>query len=194
MKDLEIRGAGNLLGVEQSGQIGAVGFDLYCRILRAAVEDAKAVAEDRPAPSQIPQPPPVTVDLRLPAHLPEDYVADMDVRLGLYRRLAAAPDLGAVEEIAQELHDRFGPSPVAVANLLFGVRVKLLATEAGVASVAQEEAHIVLRLLEGLRVDRGPLADLQGARPGQNQVRLEIAGRPDRWQPLVEETLSRMRR
>ena len=192
MKDLEIRGAGNLLGMEQSGHIGAVGFNLYCRILAAAVEDAKAEAEGKPLPSKLPQVPPVTVDLRLPAYLPEDYVPDLDVRLGIYRRLAAVQGRDDVEELDQELQDRFGPPPVAATNLLFAVRVKVLATQAGFASVVNERGQVVLRLLEGLRVNSAPLQGLRGVLPGNNQVRVETAGSPARWGPLLEETLQRL--
>ncbi|MBI2886095.1 MAG: transcription-repair coupling factor [Chloroflexi bacterium] len=192
MKDLEIRGAGNLLGVEQSGHIGAVGFDLYCRILAAAVEDVKAEQEGRTPPSRIPAPPAVTLALRTPAYLPEDYVPDLEVRLDCYRRMAAATGLEEVEELAQELRDRFGSWPPVVANLLFAVRVRLLAIRAGVAVVEQEEDHVIVRLLEGLQVDARPLQGQAGVRPGHNQVRVDASGSPARWQPLLEQTLARM--
>jgi len=192
MKDLEIRGAGNLLGVEQSGHIGAVGFDLYCRILASAVEDAKAEAAGKPAPSSIPQTPSVSVELQMPAYLPEDYVPDMENRLDIYRRLAAAQDQEGVDDVDEELRDRFGPAPGPVDNLLFAVRAKVLATRAGVASMGREGENIVIRLLDGLRVDASRLQRLQGVAVGVTQVRVDATGRAERWQPRLMDVLTRL--
>ncbi len=192
MKDLEIRGAGNLLGVEQSGHIGAIGFDLYCRILATAVEDAKAEQAGLPAPSQTPVPPPVTLDLRLAAYLPEDYVPDLDTRLEIYRRLAAATELAEAEEMEQELYDRFGPLPVPAEHLLLGVRARVLARRAGVESISRRDHEVVIQLLEGLRVDSEALRGLRGVRPGSTQVRATATEGPEQWGPVVEQALSRL--
>ena len=195
MKDLEIRGAGNLLGTEQSGQVGAVGFDLYCRILASAVEAAKAEAEGRPAPSLeiLAAPPQAAINLHLPAFLPEDYVANLDARLELYRRLATATEAESIDDLSEELRDRFGALPTIAGNLLFIATMKLLATKAGIATIVKEEGDsIIIRLHEGLKVNRAPLDKLPGVQPGNNQVRLVALGRPARWQPLLEEVLERM--
>jgi transcription-repair coupling factor (superfamily II helicase) len=157
LRDLEIRGAGNLLGAEQSGQIGAVGFDLYVRLLADAVEGLRALARGEPPPPTKLQPP-IVVDLPLAAFIPESYVSDLNVRLALYQRMAAtdgarAPSPAALpqgedgtgpwqdpaEELERELNDRFGPPPSAVRNLLYVVRLRSLAARAGVQSVAREE-------------------------------------------------------
>jgi transcription-repair coupling factor (superfamily II helicase) len=192
MKDLEIRGAGNLLGTEQSGHVGAVGFDLYCRILASAVEDVKAGREGLPMPSAMPQAPAVSLDLRLPAYLPEDYVPGLDERLDIYRRLAAATEVDALEEMEQELYDRFGPLPHAVEHLVYAVRVKLLATRAGAATVQREGDEMVVRLLEGLQVPSGKLAGLAGVTPGRTLLRVDARGAPNRWQPRLESALQRL--
>ena len=173
MKDLEIRGAGNLLGSQQSGHIHAVGFELYVRLLEEAVEDLKAEEGGAPRPSAPPQ---VNLSLPLEASIPSEYVEDLPMRLGLYQRLARVPDHEAVEELRRELRDRFGEPPEEVASLLYGVGVKLLAGAAGVESVATEGDHIALRLRESLG-GAGPALQRQlgpGARVGDRLIRVEL--------------------
>jgi transcription-repair coupling factor (superfamily II helicase) len=143
MRDLEIRGAGELLGHRQSGQIAAVGFDLYTRLLARSVEEMRAVREGRPLP-----PPPissVTIDLPLAAYLPTDYVADDTLRLQLYRRLGNLPTNRAIEEMEQELQDRFGPPPEPTQNLMFQLRIKVLAQKAGVTSITLEGGQMMIK-------------------------------------------------
>src|SRR5690606_12969489 len=113
MRDLEIRGAGNLLGAEQSGHMASVGFDLYVRLLGEAVERLKAVqrGETPPPPSSVK--PAVTLDLPLTAYLPDSYIPDLNLRLAVYQRLAQAGEDAEVTAIEQELGDRFGPMPPA---------------------------------------------------------------------------------
>ena len=110
MRDLEIRGAGNLLGSDQSGHIAAVGYDLYVQLVAEAVAEAKG--EARPAP------PTVSIDVPGDAHLPKEYVAAEDARLEAYRRLAAAASPADVEDIGAEWADRYGPLPTAASGLL----------------------------------------------------------------------------
>ncbi len=150
LRDLEIRGAGNLLGVEQSGHIAAVGFELYCKLLAEAVAELKG---ERPRPSPPPEPP-TAVDLPLPAYLPADYVGDVSLRLQLYRRLAQVRDLAELEELAAELRDRFGPYPVPVQNLLALTRFKLLGARAGIESISTYEARVILNFRRPVAADR----------------------------------------
>ncbi len=138
LKDLEIRGAGNLLGAEQSGQIGTVGFDLYVKLLADAVEGLRALAKGEP-PSPSKMQPPITIDLPLAAYIPDSYIGDLNLRLSLYQRMAAATTTDAAEDMERELNDRFGAPPASVRNLLYIVHVRVLAKRAGVASVAREE-------------------------------------------------------
>ncbi len=153
MQDLEIRGAGELLGARQHGHIAAVGFDLYARLLAQAVEDARAARDtsaertDRRGPRGLTEAlaPTVTLDLLLDARLPADYVAEAALRLRLYRRIAALPDLAAIDDLRQELTDRFGPPPPAVDNLLFQVRIKGLAVRAGVTAISREGDQIIIK-------------------------------------------------
>ncbi|MGP8058343.1 MAG: transcription-repair coupling factor [Acidimicrobiales bacterium] len=128
MRDLEIRGAGNLLGADQSGHIAAVGYDLYVQLV------AEAVAEARGEPR--PQPPGVSLDVPGDAHLPAAYVAAEDARLEAYRRLASAGVPGDVEDIAAEWLDRFGPLPGPAEGLLALARLRVACLRTGVTDVA----------------------------------------------------------
>ncbi|MBN1977952.1 MAG: transcription-repair coupling factor, partial [Anaerolineae bacterium] len=142
MRDLEIRGAGDILGTRQSGQIAAVGFDLYTRLLARAVQEMRARRDGLPPP---PEPlGSVRIDLPIPARLPEEYVPDVGLRLQIYRRMA---DLGSMEQIEgmeQELADRFGPLPSDAQNLMYQLRLKALARDAGVTAIGIENDRLAL--------------------------------------------------
>jgi transcription-repair coupling factor (superfamily II helicase) len=127
--DLEIRGAGELLGESQSGELTEVGLTLYLDLLEQAV---KAMKEGREPAFDRPLAATAEVELRTPALLPESYVAEVPVRLALYKRLAAAPDNGAIDELTEELVDRFGPLPPPATNLLRVARLKLMARTLGI--------------------------------------------------------------
>ncbi|HEX6638528.1 MAG TPA: transcription-repair coupling factor [Steroidobacteraceae bacterium] len=127
--DLEIRGAGELLGESQSGELTEVGLTMYLDLLEQAV---KALKEGREPVLDRPLAATAEVELRLPALLPESYVADVPVRLALYKRLAAAPDNAAVDELTEEIVDRFGPLPPPATNLLRVTRLKLAARAIGI--------------------------------------------------------------
>jgi transcription-repair coupling factor (superfamily II helicase) len=131
MKDLEIRGAGNLLGGEQSGHIAGVGFDLYVRMVGEAVRDFR---EGRGEDFE-PEPAEIKVELPIDAHLPHDYVPAERLRLEAYRRLAEASSFEAVEGVRAELRDRYGPPPAPVDNLLAVARFRVLARTYGVRDV-----------------------------------------------------------
>ena len=127
--DLEIRGAGELLGEQQSGQMTEVGLSMYLEMLEravAALKEGREPALDQPLAAA------TEVELRLPAFLPEAYVADVHVRLSLYKRIAAADGALALDELTAEIHDRFGPLPPAAQNLLRITRLKLSARALGV--------------------------------------------------------------
>ena len=130
--DLDIRGAGNLLGDEQSGHIREVGFELYQSMLEDAILSAKAgdYGLEREARGLSPQ---ITVDA--PIMIPEDYVPDLAVRMALYRRLNDAESADEVESLSAEMIDRFGPLPPATANLVLLIRIKLQAIKAHIAKI-----------------------------------------------------------
>jgi len=128
--DLDIRGAGNLLGDEQSGHIREVGIELYQQMLEEAVAEARGQAQAAPAEAWTPQ-----INLGMPVLIPESYVADLPVRLALYRRIAALVDQQEIDAFAAEMIDRFGPLPAEVENLLKVVALKRLCRAANVDKV-----------------------------------------------------------
>jgi transcription-repair coupling factor (superfamily II helicase) len=134
MKDLEIRGAGNLLGGEQSGHIAGVGFDLYVRMIGEAVTEMKG---DGPAERAE-----VRVELPVDAHIPHDYVAGERLRLEAYTAIAAIDSEADIAAVTDELTDRFGPPPRAVENLLQVARLRSKARRAGLTDIAQQGNHI----------------------------------------------------
>ncbi|HXH20424.1 MAG TPA: transcription-repair coupling factor, partial [Dehalococcoidia bacterium] len=183
LKDLEIRGAGNLLGVEQSGHMAAVGFDLYVRLLGEAVQRLKALQRGETPPEPLIGRPAMVVDLPLTAYLPETYVPDLNLRLALYQRLARAASNAEVDAIEQEMRDRFGEAPAAARNLTWVVRLRLLAAEAGVSALQTEDRQIVVRLLAGRRIDRDRFPKrLAGVSfLGAHQLRLDISALGEGW-------------
>ncbi len=190
MKDLEIRGAGNLLGTRQSGHITAVGFNLYTRLLGDAVEEIKAKQAGKPVDKTKRLPPP-TIDLPLPAYIPKDYVSDTNTRLSLYQRLAEIKNTEQIEVITYDFKDRFGALPKEIKNLLYAIRIKLLAARAGIESISTEESQIVLRLLEGMRFDKQKLEPVlrDSIKLGVTQLRLEYKKLGREWQEVLEEVL-----
>ncbi|MFC2035280.1 transcription-repair coupling factor [Chloroflexota bacterium] len=195
MRDLEIRGAGSLLGVKQSGHISAVGFNLYCQLLARAVEEQKAglagIADKLAQPVSLPPP---TVSLPLPAFIPESYVADLNTRISLYQSLAKMELVEQVEAFAQEFSDRFGALPPEVRNLLYALRVKILASRAGIMSVSTEHGDIVLRLFQGMRFDEQKLKTFlkDGIKIGTTRLSLNPKHLDIEWQRVLEEMLGQM--
>ncbi len=133
MKDLEIRGAGNVLGAEQSGHVAGVGFDLYVRLVGEAVEAYRAAADGKPIVTE--ENKEVRIDLPVDAHIPPDYIASDRLRLEAYRKLAAAQDDTALSAVIEELVDRYGPLPVEVGRLVSVAKLRLLAREYDVSEI-----------------------------------------------------------
>ncbi len=170
MKDLEIRGAGNLLGPQQSGHIASVGYDMYCQLLRSAVESAQ---QERPVHVQLAE---VDVDLRLKAYLPDDFLQDPRQRLELLRALDAATGRARNAELEGELRDRYGKLPKPVATLLRQFRLKHALMDLGVLSVQWvENDRLVVRHpagvpLGGAWLDR--FADVRPVEAGKTHLML----------------------
>lgn len=140
LKDLELRGAGNLLGAEQSGHAHAVGFDLYLRWMEETVRALRGTAGDEP-----PAPPEVVFDRA--AQLPEHWIPDDAVKLDLYRRLARAVRTGEIDELRREMRERFGPLPVEAEHLLDLSRLRVLGAQLGIQHimVRGDEARVTFR-------------------------------------------------
>jgi transcription-repair coupling factor (superfamily II helicase) len=184
MRDMEIRGAGNILGAEQSGHIGAIGYDLYIRLLAQAVEEIK-----RGAPIEEKQI--VTLDLPLTALIPEQYVTDAELRLATYRRVAEVTSMSELEEMRDELIDRFGPIPDEVEHLFALIQVRLRCEFLGIESVVEREREIVLRPVDTRSIDRGRLERELGSaiRFTPNLVRIRVVDLRRPWQQALEMVL-----
>ncbi|OBH49552.1 transcription-repair coupling factor, partial [Mycobacterium sp. E2479] len=142
LKDLEIRGAGNVLGVEQSGHVAGVGFDLYVRLVGEAVEAYRAAADGQTV-TTAEEPKDVRIDLPVDAHLPPDYIASDRLRLEGYRRLAAAASDGEIDAVVEELIDRYGSLPEPALRLVAVARLRLLCRGAGITEVSAASASTV---------------------------------------------------
>jgi transcription-repair coupling factor (superfamily II helicase) len=135
LRDLEIRGAGNILGTQQSGHIAAVGYELYCQLLENAVRQMKQLPAKAPLET--------TIDLPWPAYLPHDYVPDQKGRIEVYRRLARVRDAAKLDDFRQELRDRYGPLPEPAEWLLRATEVRLLAAKLGITNVHRLDKDLV---------------------------------------------------
>ena len=142
MKDLEIRGAGNVLGAAQSGHVAGVGFDLYVRLVGEAVEAYRAAADGETV-AAVEEPKDVRIDLPVDAHFPPDYIGSDRLRLEGYRRLAAAQDDAAIDSVIDELVDRYGPLPEPAQRLIAVARLRLLARANGVTEIGAVSASTV---------------------------------------------------
>lgn len=201
MRDLEMRGAGELLGHKQSGAIAAIGFNLYTRMLAQAVRTVKEIRgveipdEDIAVTREMGLLfDPITVELPLDIGIPESYVAERTTRIKLYRRIAAVHDSMKLETLRDEFTDRFGPLPEPLGNLFYQIQLKILAERIGLSAVVKEAAAIVLRYppLPGNVETRG-LEDVgPGIRAGKNAYWLTgLDFETDDWREAV---LARMER
>jgi transcription-repair coupling factor (superfamily II helicase) len=198
MRDLEIRGAGEILGTRQSGHMAAVGFDMYCRLLAQAVNELKEdsgqalTAEERAY--LLPLEEGVQITLPLDVSLPADYIADESLRLRLYRRLAGLTTLDQVKEVEDELTDRFGPLPQAAANMLYQLRLRALAIEARVETIMTEHREIVIRSEALEYADRAELKRKLGdqIQVRRREVRLRL-GAEAVWRAELMDTLRAIR-
>ncbi len=192
VRDMEIRGVGDLLGAQQSGHISAVGFDLYTRLLANAVKRRKAEKSGEPLSFDLPEA--TLIDLPLAAYVPTDYVPDAALRLRLYRRMAVLASLAEIDEMADELADRFGLIPDPVHNLLYQLRIKALAQRAGVTAVTGENGQIKIRI-EGLEsMNRFHLQRYLGeeVRVSRTAVWLGRGKSTHEWQVEVVQVLERL--
>ncbi|HVR88840.1 MAG TPA: transcription-repair coupling factor [Candidatus Limnocylindria bacterium] len=185
MHDLEIRGAGNILGAEQHGNVAAVGFELYAQLLEEAVNEQRGVRPAVPAPSEI------AVELALSTAIPDEYIPARARKLELYRRIAELRLLDDLVGLREELVDRYGPPPEPMRNLLYGVEVKLRAARAGATEVRVHGAE--LRIVMGRDITdvqrRALLAVFPKAQHGQRQVRASIVDARGDWRDALTRLL-----
>ena len=190
MKDLEIRGAGNLLGAEQSGNIAAVGFNYYCQLLAEAVEEIRAKRDGREVKRKTEEAA-VSIVLQIPAFIPEYYIANTRTRFNIYRRLAKLSSFGEVNDIAEELIDRFGTPPEEVANLLYIVELKQIAQKAGLESIFSSEDMVIVSLDDDSSIESGlpPITRNGAIKIGNRQIKLNTVSAGNNWKKLLKELL-----
>ncbi len=183
LRDLEIRGAGNLLGPEQSGHISAVGFDLYVEMLEQAVRELKG---EEVAPEIEP-----VLDLKIRAMIPEDYINDPTLRLSLYRRIAGAKDTGYLREFLKELKDRFGDLPEETLRLLQVMELKLMAKRLAITKMQNLRGRIKVIFAPMTGITPQKIFELHKGREGyikflpEGGVEIDLRGRT--WQETFKE-------
>ncbi len=195
LRDLEIRGAGNVLGNEQSGHIAAVGFDMYSKLVAEAVDALKqTLAPEAPrGPAPLPAAP--SVDLPLSAHIPETYIDEIHARLAVYQRVADIESAEGVAEMQAELRDRFGEVPRSVENLLYVALVKSIARRARVEAIKTDEQMFHLHVRGGTTPKLRAAVEALGLKTvlvGPNQVRINRVGVGTNWMPLLVKVLRAM--
>jgi transcription-repair coupling factor (superfamily II helicase) len=184
MHDLEIRGAGDILGAEQHGHVAAVGFELYTQMLEEAVNEQRG----EPKKMALPE---VVVDLALSTAIPDDYVPSRQRKLELYRRIAELRSLDDLGALRDELRDRYGPPPEPVRNLLYGVEVKLRAIAAGATEVRARGPELRLVLGADLTAEQRTslMRVFPKAQAGQRQVRLSVLNMRGDWRDALTRML-----
>jgi transcription-repair coupling factor (superfamily II helicase) len=198
MRDLEIRGAGDILGTRQHGYIASVGFHLYTRLLSDSVQRLRSGKNILPLTEtlqaeQLGTAIPVTVDLPIPISLPASYIPDRQIRIRLYRRIADLHSQDEIDALSDEFIDRFGPLPEETRNLFYQLKVKILAERAGLSSINSEGGQIIFRyppLLEGETTRQLP--DIgNDIRTGKNAYWMPISEGID-WQDKLIELLNQL--
>ena len=195
MRDLEIRGAGNILGADQSGHIQEVGLDLYTQLLHEAVRELEREKGTADALSpNLPGEEPTRIELPLNAGIPEDYIEHLPTRLSVYQRLAKLSERRELPEIREELRDRFGPIPEEVESLLKVSEIRAIASGAGAESVIRSSEAIVITLRGPVGGAKAPLQRALGpvAQVGNAQIQMPLRPMGDQWLSRLTRTLERL--
>jgi transcription-repair coupling factor (superfamily II helicase) len=196
MRDLEIRGAGEILGTRQHGAIAAVGFHLYTQMLAQAVQRRRSQGEgamEDTADQEMPRET-VTIDLPIATYIPTDYVSDITLRIQLYRRMAEVNSPHEIDSLRSELADRFGSPPLPVENLLYQLRVKILALRANVESVTSDQDQLAIRRSGLAKADRSSLQRTLGhnVRVSRTAIWLPKGDEEDFWRESLLSLLDQM--
>jgi transcription-repair coupling factor (superfamily II helicase) len=176
MRDLEIRGAGNLLGAAQSGFIGAVGFETYAQLLAEAIAERKGKQRDAEDARE------AVIDVKLDAFVPNDYIPQVSQKIAIYQQLAAARTLEDVDEAVASVRDRFGPLPEPFENLVEITRLRVMALQVGVTRVVINEQRLTLGVGTAFRLDPGAIPKLQSLtknkfRFGEGKITIDLPAR-----------------
>ena len=194
MRDLEIRGAGNVLGADQSGHIQEVGLDLYTQLLQEAVRELERDQESGHPELVQGNDEPARIEIPLPAGIPDDYIAHLPTRLAVYQRLAKLTERRELPEIREELRDRFGPVPEEVESLMKVSEIRALAGAAGAESVIRAGDSIVISLRNSVGGAKSPLQRALGpaAQVGNAQIQMPLRSLGDQWLQRLTRTLERL--
>ena len=194
LRDLEIRGAGNILGSEQSGQISTIGFELYAKLLKQAISELKDTQEN-PGVYEPSFSSDTRIDLPVSPHIPKQYISHLPDRLGIYKRLAALRTETEIMEIRDELKDRFGPIPAQVEDLLYTIKIKLIALDVGIESLFTYDESIALTLKYPTGGSRIALSKILGdsASVGHHKITLHRASMGTEWRIALLEILGSIR-
>ena len=195
MRDLEIRGAGNILGADQSGHIQEVGLDLYTQLLQDAIRELEREGGHSGLTGQdVSGEEPARIELPLNAGIPEDYIEHLPTRLSVYQRLARLTERRELPDIREELRDRFGPVPEEVENLLTVSEIRAIAGNAGAESVIRNSESIVISLRSPVGGAKAPLQRALGpsAQVGNSQIHMALRPLGDQWLSRLTRTLERL--
>lgn len=191
VRDLELRGAGDILSTKQTGQVATVGLQLYTQLLQQAVRDLKG--DDSPSSLPGNEQDRVVIDLPIPSYIPEDWITEIALRLQLYRRIASLRTVDSVDEIAQELRDRFGVLPKAVDGLLYQIQVKLMALDIHATAVIKPRESISIKLPWLQSIDRRALALQLGDDVTVSRTAVELTADDDLWRLRLIDILSQLK-
>ena len=196
MKDLEIRGAGNILGSEQSGHIHTVGYDLYTRLLSAAVEDLRKEQSNDGNSQNISykQSQQISVDLGIPASIPKEYIEDITIRLNFYQSLNNIRNKEQINDFEKELKDRFGNFPIEVENLIFVLKLKIETGLTGAQSITKNGKQILIQFPYSLSNMKSILNKTIGEswQIGNQQIRCHIDDLGENWETQLLESMTKL--
>ena len=192
IRDLEMRGSGDILSMRQSGHIASVGLHLYTEMLQQAVKDQRGAAKNDSEPDAASARERIIIDLPLPAYLPTDWIPEMALRLQLYRRIGNIKALDEVDAMQAELADRFGPLPAAVEGLLYQIRVKALALAVRATHVRLPRQHVIIKLPYLATVRRELLAMTLGRDIEVTRTEVRIPADEEAWQERLLDVLRKL--
>jgi transcription-repair coupling factor (superfamily II helicase) len=191
LRDLEIRGAGNLLGTEQHGAIAAVGFEMYLQMLQGAVAKMRGGSEET-AVGDVLSTTEMNLDLPLDHFIPRSYIRDEKLRLGAYRQLASTEDEEELDAVLRSLEDRYGPGPAQLDNLAYSLRIKLRGQRMGLRGVVVEGHDIVIRVDPQRFLDVDELSRRMAGRIAVAPNRLKMRRQGEGWQRDLLQLLDEM--
>ncbi len=192
IRDLEMRGSGDILSMRQSGHIASVGLHLYTEMLQQAVKDQRGADQSSSEPAAASARERIIIDLPLPAYLPTDWIPEMALRLQLYRRIGNIKSLDEADAMGAELADRFGPLPAAVEGLLYQIRVKVMALAVRATHVRLPREHVIIKLPYLATVRRELLALTLGRDIEVTRTEVRIPAADDEWQERLLDILCKL--